>query len=221
MRNAGVRFVLGGGFALAAYTGRWRNTKDIDFYILKPDRAAATAALAEAGFKDYFKQLPYDRKWIYRGTRSGVIVDLIWSMANQRAQADELWLRRARSIVVRGESLDVLPVEELLWCKLYILQHDHCDWTDVFNLLYAVGGRIDWEHVFWRLDEDWPVLKAVLTVYSWLCPAQIKALPGSLRRKLQFDQPRIPRRLRRNRIRLLDTRKWFAALLPEKQPLEI
>src|SRR5215510_10728213 len=48
MQNAGVRFVLGGGFALAAYTGRWRDTKDIDFYILKPDRAAAIAALTAA-----------------------------------------------------------------------------------------------------------------------------------------------------------------------------
>src|ERR1051325_10484166 len=33
LRKAGVRFLLGGGFALAAYIGRWRNTKDIDFYI--------------------------------------------------------------------------------------------------------------------------------------------------------------------------------------------
>src|SRR5690242_16299639 len=32
LRAAGVDFMLGGGFALAAFTGRWRDTKDIDFY---------------------------------------------------------------------------------------------------------------------------------------------------------------------------------------------
>src|SRR5262245_4929095 len=79
IRDAGIPFLLGGGFALAIYTGRWRDTKDIDFYILKRDRKAAMAALRKAGFQDYYRQLPYDRKWIYRATRSGVIVDLIWS----------------------------------------------------------------------------------------------------------------------------------------------
>src|SRR5262245_13256210 len=80
LRAAGVPFMLGGGFALATYVGRWRNTKDIDFYIHKQHRQAAIDALAEVGFEDYFSQLPYDRKWIYRSTRSGVIVDIIWAM---------------------------------------------------------------------------------------------------------------------------------------------
>src|SRR5579859_2214761 len=38
IRSAGVPFMLGGGFALAAFTGRWRDTKDIDFYIRPGDR---------------------------------------------------------------------------------------------------------------------------------------------------------------------------------------
>src|SRR6516162_3569790 len=84
-RSSGARFMLGGGFALATFTGRWRDTKDIDFYIHPRDRAAAIAAVTRAGFRDYFSRRPYDRKWIYRSVRGDVIVDLIWSMANQRA----------------------------------------------------------------------------------------------------------------------------------------
>src|SRR5947208_9059987 len=45
VRGAGIRFLLGGGFALASYTGRWRDTKDIDFYIHPRDRKKAIAAL--------------------------------------------------------------------------------------------------------------------------------------------------------------------------------
>src|SRR5579859_1327278 len=45
-RSAGVRFMLGGGFALAAFTGRWRDTKDIDFYILPEDRDRVVAVLS-------------------------------------------------------------------------------------------------------------------------------------------------------------------------------
>ena len=31
-RKTGARFLLGGAFGLAGYTGRWRNTTDLDFF---------------------------------------------------------------------------------------------------------------------------------------------------------------------------------------------
>jgi aminoglycoside-2''-adenylyltransferase len=77
MRMAGVKFMLGGGFAFAAYTGRWRDTKDIDLYVRPTDRLPAIRALDRAGFRDYYDRLRYDRKWIYRSIRSEVIVDVI------------------------------------------------------------------------------------------------------------------------------------------------
>jgi hypothetical protein len=221
LREAEIRFLLGGGFALATYIGRWRNTKDIDFYIMREDRERAVKALTKAGFKDLFSRLPYDRKWIYRSTREGVIVDIIWAMANQRAQTDEVWFSNAPAATVRGEALAVIPMEEFLWCKLYILQRDHCDWTDAFNLLYAVGPQINWDHLLDRLDEDWPLLKGLLSVYGWLCPRQAKKLPQSLRKRLKLPAPKVLARKRRNHIRLLDTRGWFAAILPKDKPLEV
>ncbi|HXT12397.1 MAG TPA: nucleotidyltransferase [Candidatus Angelobacter sp.] len=220
LRQADLRFLLGGGFALATYIGRWRNTKDIDFYIMQEDRDKAVAALTKAGFTDLFERLPYDRKWIFRSTRDGVIVDIIWAMANQRAQTDEQWFERAPAARVRGEPLSILPMEEFLWCKLYIMQRDHCDWTDVFNLIYAVGAQLDWNHLLARLDEDWPLLKGMLTVYDWLCPEQARELPRWLRAQLELPMPGSPPK-KRDHIRLLDTRGWFAAILPKNKPLEV
>src|SRR5262245_13777148 len=43
LRAAGIPFLLGGGFALATFIGRWRDTKDIDFYIRPKARRAAIA----------------------------------------------------------------------------------------------------------------------------------------------------------------------------------
>ena len=221
LRAAGIRFLLGGGFALATYIGRWRNTKDIDFYIMQEDREKAEEALTKAGFEDYFERLPYDRKWIYRSTRDGVIVDIIWAMANQRAQTDDQWFERAPAAMVRGEALRVVPMEEFLWCKLYIMQRDHCDWTDVFNLIYAVGQHLDWDHLFDRLEEDRPLLKGLLTVYGWLCPEQARYLPQYLREELDLPELDDPIEKKRDHIRLLDTRGWFAAILPKNKPLEV
>src|SRR5882724_302815 len=215
LRTARVPFLLGGGFALATFIGRWRDTKDIDFYIMPEARQAAIAALTRAGFADYFDCRSYDRKWIYRSVRSNVIVDLIWSMANQRSRVDDLWFQRAGSVSIRGEKLALIPKEEFIWCKLYILQRDHCDWTDIFNVFYATGRDLDWGHILRRLGEDRPLLQAALTVYGWLCPRRARELPASLWKQLGLIRPRPPGKNRRNRIRLLDSRAWFAALLPQ------
>jgi len=222
LRAAGIPFMLGGGFALAAFTGRWRDTKDIDFYIRPADRQQTVQALDAAGFKDYFAQRPYDRKWIYRSIRSGVIVDIIWSMANQRAQVDEVWFERAGALELRGQHLLIVPPEEFMWCKLYILQRDHCDWTDVFNLLYALGHRLDWSRLVARLGEDVPLLRALLSVYGWLCPKYVLKLPALVWRRLGMRTPKPSgKRPERNHIRLLDSRGWFAALQPLDRKMEI
>ena len=221
LRAADLRFLLGGGFALATYVGRWRNTKDIDFYIRREDRDKVVETLSKAGFEDFYPQRPYDRNWIYRSTRDGVIVDIIWAMANQRAQTDEQWFERAPAATVRGEALKIVPMEEFLWCKLYIMQRDHCDWTDVFNLIYAVGKELDWEHLLDRLEEDRPLLKGLLTVYGWLCPEQARELPKWLRNELDLPELEKPVARKRDHVRLLDTRGWFAAILPKNKPLEV
>ena len=222
LRGAKVDFMLGGGFALATFTGRWRDTKDIDFYIHPRDRDRAAAALTRAGFKDYFETRSYDRKWIYRSTRNGLIVDLIWAMANQRAQVDNIWFERSTPIQIRGENLKVLPMEEFMWCKLYIMQRDHCDWTDVFNLLYAIGPRLDWDHLIERVEEDLPLLKALLIMYSWLCPRMARRLPMRLWRRLELPRAAgVKPDVKRDHIRLLDSRHWFAALEPDDQKLEV
>ena len=222
LRNAGIRFLLGGGFGLAVFTHRWRNTKDIDFYILPRDREAAIAALSAAGFVDYFDQRPYDRGWIYRSTRNGIIVDIIWSMANRRAEVDEQWFEHASSITIREEMVQVVPAEELLWCKLYIMQRDHCDWTDIFNLLYSAGSQLDWDRLVQRLEDDLPLLQAALMVFQWLCPGRAAELPAKLRKQLHLarhdgDVPDCSE----ERTRLLDSRGWFAASQAAGRHLEV
>ncbi len=221
-RKAGIRFLVGGGFSLAAYTGRWRNTKDIDLYIRRSDCEAMISALSGEGFVDYFDERPYDRGWIYRSVRNKVIVDIIWSMANRRAGVDKLWFERARAVAIREETVQLVPVEELLWCKLYILQRDHCDWPDVFNLLYATGVQLDWRHLLERVGADSPLLRATLTVFDWLCPGRAAELPMWMRRRMGLGgQIRGGDTARNDRINLLDRRKWFAAFQPKDQNLEV
>ena len=222
LRRHGVRFMLGGGFAQAVFTGRLRDTKDMDFYIDPGAREIAKQAVGAAGFTDLYDRLPYARHWIYRSQKAGVIVDLIWSMANQRAAVDHLWFNRSGSVRLRGESLEVIPMEEFMWCKLYILQRDHCDWTDLFNVLYTCGRRVDWLHLIRRLEDDLPLLKGVLLVYAWLCPRRARDLPAELWRKLKIPKPRFrPAPDSRDRVRLLDSRCWFSGSRKVGEKLDV
>jgi len=209
-RARGIPFAVGGAFGYGTYTGAWRNTKDLDLYILPKDREAMLAVFTEAGLEDYYPQLAYDRHWIYRGFANGIIVDIIWSMANRRAEVDSQWLAGGREFELNGLRLRALPAEELLWAKLYVLQHDRCDWPDVLNLVGATGRTLDWDRLLAHLAADLPVLRAVLSLFAWIAPGLACELPVTLwvRVGLPCPEPSVEA-IDQYRASLLDRRPWF------------
>lgn len=217
---ATVPFVLHGAFALAAYTQRWRNTKDIDIIIRAADRERAVAALRGAGFADYFEHEAYDRSWIFRGVKNEMIFDVIWALPNHRVPMDDPWFQRAKPLWVRGQSLAIAPVEEVIRVKLYVFQRERCDWVDVLNLLAATVDRIDWHWLVQRMRDDLPLLQGVLAVFNWLSPERARALPGWLREQFALPYLECDETTELERVRLFDSRPWFAAHLPLDRPLE-
>jgi hypothetical protein len=210
-RERGVKFAIGGALASTTYSGQWRNTKDIDLYIKRSDREKMVEVLSDAGLADYYDQKPYDRNWIYRSCRDDLIVDVMWAMANQRAQVDDLWLQ-GPEVEVEGERFRLLPPEETLWSKLYVVQRDRCDWPDALSLLSAVGAEIEWQHLLERLGEDAPLLSALLTVFEWIYPEGARELPIGLRDQLAHTRlvaRDISDASSMERARLLDSRPWF------------
>lgn len=216
-QESGLRFALGGAFALATYTGHWRNTKDLDLFIVQQDRDAMVALLTQAGLQDYYDCEEYDRGWIYRAHHEDIIVDAIWSMANRRASVEDSWLTAGPTVTIRGLSLPIIPAEELIWCKLYILHRDRFDWTDVWNLIFAVGPSLNWEHLLHLLGNDAALLRGVLSVFTWICPGRSTELPSWLWERLYLPSPQQQSEpaIDPERVALLDTRPWFFALLKD------
>jgi hypothetical protein len=213
VRARHVPFAFGGAFALAVYTGTLRNTKDFDLYVRPSDRDAVVRALSAAGLEDYFDRLPYDRSWIYRASQGDVIVDAIWEMANHRAAVSDDWLTRGPEVDIRGERLRPIPVEELIWNKLYVLQRGRCDWADVFNLLDAQARSLDWQHLLERLGEDQPLLAGALEVFAWLAPDRVDEVPSPVWQRLGISRPTPGEPSHPSeRVSLLDSRPWFTRL---------
>ena len=222
-RKTGAQFLLGGAFGLAGYTGRWRNTKDLDFFVLPSEKDKVVDALTKIGFEDYHPTLAYDRGWIYRAVRNDVIVDTIWQTPNRRTVVDNEWFKRGRPVVLRDEKLAVIPAEELLAIKLYVLQRDRCDWPDLINLLYCTSETLDWDHVLDRLGSDRPLLGGLLQVFNWVAPAEAARIPAAIRdlfclADVTSQDLEVPDNERKS---LLDSRPWFAAHQPKDKPLQL
>lgn len=221
-REAGAPVLLGGALALATYTGRWRNTKDIDLIVKPGHEDDIIARLKAAGFEDLFGTEAYDRSWIFRATRDGVILDVIWALPNHRVPIDEAWFEHARPVHLHGAEYDVVPIEELVRVKLYVMQRERCDWVDVLNALAGSIEQIDWPHLVARMGRDLPLLQAVLALFAWLSPDRAIAIPAELRER--FALPAVESEdlaaLEARRVRLFDSRPWWAVHQPEDQPLE-
>lgn len=211
MQRQNIPFALGGGLAFSFYGPRVRNTKDVDFYVFQDDKPRVAALLAAAGFVDFYDQKPYDRAWIYRSARDHYILDVIWKMANGRAPTDELWLSAGPQVNIHGQCVRFVPLEELIWSKLYVIQFDRCDWPDLLNLVYARSAEINWERLLRRADGDTPLIAAMICVFAWMCPARAALLPSWLWWQLGIAPPVAAgaQDCDLHRVRLLDTRDWF------------
>jgi hypothetical protein len=219
---ANVPLLVHGALALATYTGHWRNTKDVDIIVRATDRDRAVAVLRKAGFEDYFERVAYDRGWIFRGWKDEVLFDIIWALPNHRVEIDDGWFKRAQPIRLRGRDLAVVPVEELIRVKLYVFQRERCDWVDVLNVLAGAVERIDWSWLVERMGRDLSLLQSVLAIFNWMSPHRAAGLPAWLRE--QFALPYIDvddsAAAEERRVRLFDSRPWFALHQPIDRPLE-
>lgn len=208
-RAAGVGFALGGGLAVAYYTGLWRPTKDIDLYIVPEDSDEMIEATKVAGLEDYFDTLAYDRKWIYRAHENGTIVDSIWALANSRAQVDASWIDHGPFVDLFGERVRLVGAEELIWSKIHVVQRERCDWPDLVNILYATGAHLDWDRLIRLLAGEERLLSSLLLLFSWLAPGRAAKFPEWIWDRLEIAAPDLGPERDDERIINVDSRPWF------------
>jgi hypothetical protein len=215
LASAKVEALLGGAFAIARHVGRWRGTKDVDFLIRPADRERAIATVLDAGLQDYFDELAYDRSWIFRAYRDDMLVDLIWTLPNHVTEVDDAWFAHAAKLTLNGRQYDVVPLEELIWVKLFVMQRDRCDWPDVINLIRTNISRVDWRRLLDRIGEQEPLLEAALILLQWVAPDAVHEVPTWIRERFHLHDRAPPSAdSEERRAALLDSRPWYAAVLP-------
>jgi hypothetical protein len=174
--QAGVPFLVGGAYAYARYTGIERHTKDFDVFVRPADFDRALAAFGRKGWKT---ERTFSH-WLGKGYRGEDFVDVIFSSGNGVARVDELWFENAVETEVLERPVRLVPAEEMIWSKSFIMERERFDGADVAHVLHHQAGNLDWERLLGRFEADggWRVLLAHLVLFGYIYPGDARRIPS-------------------------------------------
>lgn len=141
--GAGLVYGLIGGVASSAL-GRPRTTRDVDIFLRPDDAVRALDVLGQGGYETD----RLDDQWIYKATKSDVVVDIIFS-TRYGIYLDGEMTERIRTATFDGLTIRTIGAEDLL-----IMKAVSCDeasarhWYDALGLI--VRSDLDWAYLYRR-----------------------------------------------------------------------
>jgi hypothetical protein len=180
LNSAGVRFLVGGAYALERYTGIARNTKDFDIFVHPSDCDRVVRVLEAEG---YDTELTFPH-WLGKVHSGDHFVDIIFSSGNGVALVDNDWFRYAVDEEVLGLPVKLCPPEETIWSKAFIQERERFDGADVAHLLRARARILDWDRLLRRFGPHWRVLLAHLVLFGFIYPSERVRIPERVMREL-------------------------------------
>ena len=176
LNNAGARFLVGGAYALAHYTGISRHTKDLDVFVSPADAERVLQVFRERGFHTE-RAHPH---WLAKVHAEDAFLDVIYRSGNGLAEVDQSWMDHA----VPGKVVD-LPVrlcaaEEMIWSKAFIMERERFDGADVAHLIRARGPGLDWARLLALFGPHWRVLFAHIVLFGYIYPGEADRVPAAV-----------------------------------------
>ena len=176
LSDASVPFLVGGSHAFLEYTGIVRNTKDFDLFLRRGDMDRAMVALQDAGYRT---ELTFPH-WLGKAWQHEDFVDLVFNSGNGVCQVDDGWFDHAVETQVLGMPVKIVPCEELIWQKAFIMERERFDGADIMHMLRARGSELDWHRLLERFGERWPLLYTYLVFFSFVYPSDAPVLPSAV-----------------------------------------
>jgi predicted nucleotidyltransferase len=180
LNEAGIEYVIGGAFAVHAYTGIWRDTKDIDIFLQPNDLKKALDHLSSA----YFNPDIRDTSWLAKVHSSPYTLDLIFGFRNGQMKIDHNWFRNSHPVTMMGIDTRIIAIEELIASKTFIAFRDRFDGADIVHLLRASGGKIDWQRLMMWMSEYPQVLLWHLLLFLFVYPGHSDYIPDAVMKEL-------------------------------------
>ena len=191
LKDEKFTFMVAGGFAVNAYTGLRRPTKDIDIFCKAGDYPKILNKFTSLGYKTQVS----DERWIAKIFKRKLYVDLIFGSSNLIAPVTDDWFKDCNTAKFFNHEVKIPSVTDLIWSKVFIQNRDRYDGADVAHLILVKHNEINWERLLCSLEQYWEVLLIHLLNFRFIYPSEREKIPSWLMRELlsrlghQFDLP--------------------------------
>ena len=155
-QESGIPFLVGGAYALAYYAGIVRHTKDFDMFVREEDAQRLLDVFAAAGMRT---ETTFAH-WLGKAYEGDLFVDVIFSAGNGVADVDDAWFEHAVDAEVLGLPAKLIPPEEMIWSKGFVMERERYDGADINHLLRTRAQTLDWRRLLARFAGHWRVFSA-------------------------------------------------------------
>jgi Uncharacterised nucleotidyltransferase len=176
LREAGIPYLVGGTYALEHYADVRRDTKDLDLFVRRADWTRITDTLAAQGLRC---ELVFSH-WLGKAKENGYFVDMIFAGGNGFVEVDDEWLAHGVPSVVLDVPVHLVPAEEMIWSKAFVMERERFDGADVLHILRKSARDLDWNRLLRRFDPHPAVLLSHLLLFEFVYPDERDAIPPDL-----------------------------------------
>jgi hypothetical protein len=184
-------FMVAGGFAVNAYTGLRRPTKDIDIFCKAGDYPKILNKFTSLGYKTQV----LDERWIAKIFKGKFYVDLIFGSSNLVSPVTDDWFKDSKTAKMLNYDVRMPSVTDLIRSKVFIQARDRFDGADIAHLILLRHQEINWERLLSSMEQYWEVLLAHLLNFRFIYPSEREKIPSWLMKELlsrlqhQFELP--------------------------------
>ena len=169
----GAPFLVGGTFAVNAYTGLNRPTKDMDVFCRPGDYPAILAHFQEKGFATTIA----DERWLAKIWCGEHFFDLIFSCTVALSPITDRWFNEQSMIEIYGMKVPVVAPTELVWSKAFVQTRERYDGADIVHVILRHHEQIDWQRLLQHMDAWWEVLLIHLLNFRFVYPSERDCVP--------------------------------------------
>lgn len=223
LKKSHIPFLVAGTFAVSAYTGINRPTKDLDLFCKAGDYPRILT---------YFQKLGYvteieDERWLAKVRQGRYFFDVIFNSTAAVAPITDQWFAESHKARVYGAPVQIVPPTELIWSKVFVQGRDRYDGADVAHVILKQSQNIDWKRLLSYMEQYWEVLLIHILNFRFIYPTERECIPRWLfdelvtRLKERADLPVPKIKVCRGRLLsrsdyLIDITEWrFADILGE------
>lgn len=171
-----IPFLVAGTFAVCAYTGISRPTKDLDIFCKAGDYARILQHFKSQGYAIEIE----DERWLGKVFKGRHFFDVIFASANGTMPVGDSWFDDTTQVRMNDYEVSIIAPTELVWSKCFIQLRHRYDGADVAHVILKAHERIDWEKLLGYMEVHWEVLMIHLLNFRWIYPSERNRIPAWL-----------------------------------------